>query len=67
MCDWSEVAAVGVAAGPAISRAVFQLRAAFLAVISGVAGLLNFAGALQNLVIDHQEVMTITLNQMWLS
>lgn len=63
----SGIAAVGVTAGPARSRAELQPRAPFIAIISGVTSLLDFAGALQQLVVDHQEVLTITLDVKLLS
>ncbi len=46
-------------------RADIQPSAAFFSIISGVAGLLDFAAALQTLVPDHQEVLAITLDGMF--
>ncbi len=63
----SGVAAVMVAAGPAQFRAVFQLSAAFFSVISGVAGLFSVAGAVQHHVVDHMEVLTVTVDVKLLS
>ena len=63
----SGVAEVGVAAGPTGSRAVLQWSAAFFSAISRVAGLLDFAGAIQQQVVDHQEVLSVTLDGKLLS